>query len=125
MLKRGKLSERKPASLPGGGEIQKLEEDDYKYLGILEAYNIKHNHLKTKIKYVYLRRLKVKVKAELGKHDLGYQYMCSVLESIWSRSYRTAKDELKQINRKTRKLITMYRCLHPNTEKSHFKLESL
>ena len=118
-LKRGKLSGGIPVSLPGGGEIQQLEEEDnYKYLGILEADNIKHNHMKTKIKDEYLRRLKLVLKSKLNSGNMIkaintwavslYRYGAGVIE--WT------KDELKQIDRKTRKLITMYRGLHPRSD---------
>lgn len=48
-LKRGKLQQEGSIELPNGREIQQLEEnEDYKYLGVLEADDIKHKKMKVR-----------------------------------------------------------------------------
>jgi hypothetical protein len=119
MMRRGKLSGGTTVILPDGGEIQRIEENkEYKYLGVLEADDIKHNDMKEKIQQEYTKRIKKVLKSKLNSGNLFkaintwgvslYRYGAGIIE--WT------KDELRQADRRTRKLITKYNGMHPRSD---------
>ena len=125
-MKRGKLSEGVEVELPEGGEIHQIEDnEEYKYLGVLEADDIKHNKMKEKIYEEYKDRLKRILKSKLKSGNLFhaintwavslYRYGAGIVQ--WT------KDELKQIDRRTRKLITLYRGMHPRSDVDRMYVE--
>ena len=74
------------------------ENETYKYLGILEADTIKQVEMKDKIRKEYLWRTRKQL----------VRYSGPFLK--WTR------DELKQMNQRTRKLMTMHKALHPRDD---------
>ena len=44
--------------MPGGNNIKDIEETGYKYLGIKEGEDMKHQEMKEKVKKEYIKRLK-------------------------------------------------------------------
>ena len=58
VLKRGKIRKRDGISLPDGKVMKGLIEGaGYKYLGIIQANQIRYTEMKTKVKTEYLRRV--------------------------------------------------------------------
>ena len=125
-LRRGKLEKDSSVQLPDGQEIQQLEEsEEYKYLGVLEADDIKHEKMKDKIKEEYIRRLTKLLKSKLNSGNLFqaintwavslYRYGAGIVE--WTQ------EELRQIDRRTRKLITMYQGMHPRSDVDRMYVE--
>ena len=120
MMKRGKLSESKGIKMPDNKIIRGIEdpEDEYKYLGILEIDDIKHVEMKKGLKKEYYRRLRKILKSKLNGGN--------IIEAINSRAVSVirygagiiewTKEELQGIDRKTRKLLTIYRALHPQAD---------
>jgi hypothetical protein len=119
MIRRGILSGGTIVILPDGEEIQRIEEnEEYKYLGVLEADDIKHNDMKEKIQQEYTKRIKKVLKSKLNSGNLFkaintwgvslYRYGAGVIE--WT------KDELRQADRGTRKLTTKYNVMHPRSD---------
>ena len=102
--------------VPDGKEMKSLNEGDgYKYLGVTEADEIKKKEIKEKVGKVYKRRFR-KV---LGTKLSGENVIKGI--NIWAISllrYSAAildwtKEELQQLDRRTRKLLTMHKGLHP------------
>ena len=66
IMKRVKVVKNEGISMPDGKMMKNIEEDGYKYLGILEADGVKHEEMKDQIKKEYFRILqkytKVKIK---------------------------------------------------------------
>jgi len=99
----------------GENIIKNIETDGYKYLGILEYDNIKHEDMKAKIKREYLKRIRAILKSELnGGNTIKaintwaipvLRYSAGIID--WT------KLEQQKIDRKTRKLMTIYHSLHP------------
>lgn len=125
-LKRGKLSSGTPVRLPGDEEIQQLEDDaKYKYLGVLEADDIKHQRMKVTVNEEYKKRLKKILKSKLNSGNLFkaintwavslYRYGAGIIG--WT------KEELQQVDRWTRKLITVHRGLHPRSDVDRLYVE--
>ena len=68
IMKRGKLCTCEGIVLPDKQVIRGLEEDDgYKYLGILEADDLKHSDMKEALSQEYLRRIRKILKTKFKK----------------------------------------------------------
>ena len=58
-MRRGKLQQSTSIQFPKGKTIPSLDqEQDYKYLGIAQADNIKHEEMKAKVKKEYAARVR-------------------------------------------------------------------
>ena len=92
--------------------------ESYKYLGILEADDIKHHEMKQLIQKEYYRRVRKILKSKLNGGNIVkavnlravsiVRYGAGIID--WK------KDELKEMDRKTRKLFTIYGALHPQAD---------
>ena len=97
-----------------GGKVVKSEgismPDGYKYLGILEADGVKHEEMKDQIKEEYIRRVRNILKSKLNGGN--------IISAINSRAVSIVrygagiinwtKMEFEELERKTRKLMTIY-----------------
>ena len=120
VLKRGKVdkAKSKDLNLPNGKLMKTIDEEGYKYLGILEYDKVKEKEMKTEFVREYKRRLRLILSSKLNRKNnikainswavAIMRYGAGMLE--W-RFY-----ELKELDRKTRKLLTMYKGLHPKSD---------
>ncbi len=102
-------------SLPDGNQIEGLDDEGYKYLGILEANNILHKDMKVLVTKEYIRRIKKVLKSQLhGKFIIRaintwavpvVRYGAGILD--WTTQ------ELKAMDTKTRKLMRIHGAHHP------------
>jgi flagellar basal body rod protein FlgC len=100
-------------------EIQELEQGKtYKYLGTEESESIQHKQTKERLKQEYRRRLRVILKSELNARnkirDIGALVVPVLRYSFGIINWRIEK--IKQIVRKTRKMLTMYKMHHPKVD---------
>ena len=94
--------------------MEELDDSDYKYLGILEGADIKQKEMKEKIKKEYLRRVKLVSKSMLYGGNLikainawvvsVVRYSAGIID--WSKA------ELKSMDIKTRKILSMHGAFH-------------
>ena len=115
VLKRGKKEADDGILLPDGEMMKDLGDEGYKYLGVLEASEIKTKEMKEKVRSEYTRRVKLLLESKLNGGNVikaintwavaVLRYSGGILD--WTQ------DELKCIDRKTRKLMTINRALHP------------
>ena len=84
--------------------------ETYKYLGILEADTIKQVEMKDKIQKEYLRRTRKLLETKLSSRNLikGINTWAVPHVRYSGRFLKWTRDELKQIDQRTRKLMTMY-----------------
>nr|XP_027229447.1 uncharacterized protein LOC113821177 [Penaeus vannamei] len=118
IIKRGKVVESDGLRMPDGAMMRKIEESGYKYLGVLEVDGIKHDQMKDQVKKEYTRRVRNILKSKLNGGN--------IISAINSRAvsvvrYGTGiikwtKNELEEMDRKTRKLMTMYGAQHPKAD---------
>ena len=102
--------------LPNQDKIKTLEENEtYKYLGILETDTIKQEEVKEKNKKEYLRRSRKLLETKL--------YSRNLIKGINTKAVRYSgpflkwtREELKQMDQRTRKLMTMHKVLHPRDD---------
>ena len=126
-IRHGKQVECDGIELPGGEVMKEVEEGGYKYLGVLEGACIKTKEMKDLVRKEYLRR----VKLVAGSWLLGgnmvravntwavsvVRYTAGILE--WNDS------ELKAMDVKTRKLLTMKGAFHMNSSVDRLYMKRL
>ena len=116
VLKRGEIDRAKSRGLklPTGKLMKTIDEEVYKYLVILEYDKVKEKEMKTEFDRKYKRRIRLILISKLnGKNKIKaintwavaiLRYGAGVLE--WR------VDELKELDKKNRKLHTMRKRLH-------------
>ena len=116
IMKRGKVVESDGLCMPDGTMMMRnIEEGGYKYPGILEADGIKHDEMKEQLKKEYIRRVRNVLKLKLNGRN--------IISAINSRAVsivrygagiiKWTKNELEELDRKTKKLMSMYGAQHP------------
>ncbi|XP_069979445.1 uncharacterized protein [Penaeus vannamei] len=118
IIKRGKVVESDGLCMPDGAMMRNVEESGYKYLGVLEVDGIKHDQMKDQVKKEYTRRVRNILKSKLNGGN--------IISAINSRAVsvvrygagiiKWTKNELEEMDRKTRKLMTMYGAQHPKAD---------
>ena len=114
-MKRGKVVDSNGIDLPSGETIKALESNDgYKYLGIIQCDATKNTEMKEMLSKEYFRRIRKILKSSLNAGN--------TIKAINSRAVSIIrygagivdwrKAELQQMDRKTRKLLTIYRSMH-------------
>ena len=88
-------------------------------MGILKEDGIKDKEMKEKIQKEYTRHVRQVLKSKLNGVNT-----CSAIDSravavvrYSAGAVHRRKDELQEIDRKTRKLLTIYRTYHPQSDK--------
>ena len=114
-MKTGKLVKTEGKSMHNGKVIKNIEEGGYKYLEILEADSIKQEEMKGQIKKESTRSVKNILKSKLN----GW----NIISTINSKSVSIVKSgaviicctkmKLEELDRKTRKLVTMEGAQQP------------
>ena len=99
--------------------IQELEQGKmYKYLGVEESEGIQHQQMKERLKQEYSRRIRLILKCELNSRNkiaaIGALAAPLLRCSFGIINWRT--EEIKKIDRKTRKMLTMYKMHHPKAD---------
>ena len=101
--------------LPNQDKIRMLgEKEMYNYLGILEADTIKQVEMKEKIKKEYLRKTRKLLETKLSCRNLiqGINTWAVPLVRYSEPFLMWIREELKQMDQITRKLMTMHKALH-------------
>ena len=126
VMKRGKMDKSEGMRLPDGRIIRSIGDDveGYKYLALLEADDIMHDEVKRSMKKEYIRRVKKTLSSKLNAGN--------VIKAIngWAVSLlrysggivNWTKSELAELDRNTRKLLTIHGALHPRSNVSRLYL---
>ena len=119
VMEKGKIVKSVGIELPDGKVFKSLQEgESYNYLGILEADKFLEEKMKLNVSKEYIRRLRKVLKSKLNGGNLvrGVN-ACTVSLLRYSATFVSwRKSELEAIDRKTRKLFTIYRALHPKSD---------
>ena len=114
-MKTGKAVKSEVISMPDKNIMRNIEEGGYKYLGILGPDDVKHEEMKGQIKKKYIRRVRNILKSKVN----GENFITSAIKSRAVSTVRYeagiiiwTKIELEEIDRKTRKLMTIYGAQH-------------
>ena len=114
-IKKGTKAVVDGISLPTGDHIHDLDDEGYKYLGILEADTILHADMKSLVSKEYIRRVRKVLKSQLHGRN------CIQAINTWAvpvvrygagiLSWKTT--ETKALDVKTRKLMRIHGAQHP------------
>ena len=118
-MKSGKRLMTDEMELPNHDRIRTLEENEtYKYLGILEADTIEQEQMKDTIRKEYLRRTRKLLETKLFSRNLikGINTWAVPLVRYSGPFLKWTREELKQMDQRTRKLMTMHKALHPSDD---------
>ena len=119
VMKIGKRYMTVGMELPNHDKIRTLgEKETYKYLVILEAGTIKQVQMKNKIRKEYLRRTRklLQIKRSSRNHIKRINTWVVPLVRYSGPFLRWIRDKLKQMDRRTRKLMTMHKALQPRDD---------
>ena len=119
VMKSGKRHLTDGIELPNQENVRTLAENEtYKYLGILEADTIKQVKMKNKILKEYLRRNRKLIETKLSSRNIikGINTWAVSLVRYSGLFLKWTKDELIQMDQRTRKLMTMHKALHPRDD---------
>lgn len=113
-MKRGKRAVCQGIELPGE-VMSDPDEGGYKYLGILELDDILHNEMKNKLRETYMKRLKLVLKSKLhARHIITAINTWAVAVIRYAAAIvKWNVDDIAELDRKTRKAMTMHGALHP------------
>ncbi|XP_047484939.1 uncharacterized protein LOC125036390 [Penaeus chinensis] len=117
-LKRGKIVRSEGIKLADGQTMKEVQEEGYTYLGIVELDKIKEAEMKDTIGKEYKRRLRLALRSKLnGKNKVSAINTWAVaIFRYGSGIIQWRENELKDLNRQTRKTITMYGAFHPKSD---------
>ena len=106
------------------GEKIKIEADGYKYLRILEYDRVKEQEMKNNFRNEYFRRTKLILKSKLnGGNNIMALNTSAVSILRYSAGIRKwNKNELQEMDRKTRKFMTMNKESCPRSDVAWFYL---
>ena len=119
VMKSGKRHLTDGLELPNQDKIRTLGENkSYKYLGILEADTIKQVEMKDKIQKEYLRRTRKLLETKLSCRIFikGINTWAVSLVRYSGPFIKSTRDELKQMDQRTRKLMTIHKALYPRDD---------
>ena len=118
-MKSGKRNMTDGMELPNQDKIRTLRENEtYKQLGILEADIMKQVKIKDKIQKEYLRRIRKLLKTKISSRNLlkGINTWTMNLVGYSGPFLKQTRDELKQMDQRTRKIMTMHKALYPRDD---------
>ena len=119
VIKSGKRHITDGMELPNHDKIRTLEENEtYKYLRILEADTTKQEQMKDTIRKEYLRRTRKLLEKKLSSRNLtkGINIWAVPLVRYSEPFLKLTREELKQMDQTTRKLMIMHKTLHPRDD---------
>ena len=119
VMKSGKRHLIDGTELPNQDKIRTTgEKETYQYLGILESDTIKKVERKDKIQKEYLGRTRKQLETKLSSRNLikGINTWAVTVVRYSETFLKWTKDEFKQMDQKTRKLMTIHKALHPSDD---------
>ena len=119
VMKSGKRYMTEEIELPNQEKIRTLgEKETCKYWEILEDDTIKQVEMKEKIKKEYLGRTRKILETKLSSRNLikGINTCAAPLVRYSVPFVKRTREELKQMDQKKRKLLTMHKALHPRDD---------
>ena len=119
VIKSGKRQLIDGMELPNQDKIKTpAENETYKYLGALETDTIKQVEMKEKNQKEYLRTTRKLLETKLNSRNLikGINTWAVPLVRYSGPFLKWTRDELKQMDQRTRKHMTMNKALHPRDD---------
>ena len=117
VMSRGKMISTEGIELPSGERMKDVKREGYKYLGILQLDRYMNVEMKENIKKEYIRRTKLLLKSQLNAGNVvsGINAWAIGVVRYGAGVVNWNQEEMKALDIKTRKLMTMNGCLHPRS----------
>ena len=118
-IRRGKVYNSDGISLPSDDLIKSLSYNEtYKYLGIFENFDIDHETLRAKVTAEYKRRIRLILSSELSANNKFKAINTFAIPVIryTAAIVQWPVNILKELDRKTRKFLCLFRGLHPRSD---------
>ena len=115
VMKRGRVVRTEGIELPNGRKMKEVDLSGYKYLGVLQLDSVMNGEMKTKVRDEYTRRVKKLLRSELNGGNLiaGINAWAIGIIRYGAGILDWTVGELRDLDIKTRKMMTMNGCLHP------------
>ena len=99
-----------------------IDEEGFKYLGKLEHDQVKEKETKTEFVREHKRRIRLILISKLnGKYKIKAINSCAVAIMRYGAGVLEWRfDELKELHKKTQKLPTIHKGLHPKSDVNRF-----
>ena len=125
IMKRGKVVKSEGISKPDGKMMKNIEEGGYKYFGILEADGVNYEEMKDKIKKEYIGRVRNILKSKLngGNIILAINSRAVSIVRYGAGIISWTKMDLEELDRRTRKQMTMYGEHYPKADVDRLYLQ--
>ena len=118
-FKRGNLTKTNNTDLDTSTTIKEIDQEGtYKYLGVNEGDGIQHSAMKEKIRKEYLRRVRMVLKSKLNAAN-QFEAINTLAIPVVTYSFNIINwkmSDIKKLDTKTRKILTMERMHHPKTD---------
>ena len=113
-MRRGRQVGSSGIDLPDNQHIKEVEEDGYKYLGIMQLDKILNAEMKGKITSEYVRRVKKLCRSKLNGGNLisGINTWAVSVLRYSAGIVDWTVEELVSMHRRTRKILAMNGCMH-------------
>ena len=125
-IRRGKYSSSNNITLNAETTIRELEQHDtYKYLGVSEGAGLSHNKMKQMIRKEYIRRVRAVLQSQLNSRN-KFMAINSIAIPVISYSFPIINwnaNEVRNLDIKTRKLLTIHRAHHPKADTDRLYLK--
>ena len=117
-VKKGKIVKSEGIKLADGEVMKQVGQEGYKYLGIIELDKIKETEMKKQIKKAYKGRQRLILKCKLnGRNKVtAINTWAAAIFRNGAGIIQWKASELKDLDRKSRKRMTMDRELHPKSD---------
>ena len=118
-FKRGKLTNTTDLELDVNTVIKELDQEGtYKYLGVNEGDGLQHSSMKEKIRKEYYRRVRMVLKSELNASNriTAINTLATPVVTYSFNIINWKLTEIKRLDTKTRKLLTMQNMHHPKAD---------
>ena len=118
-MKKRKMTNSDGIALPNKTTMKGLKEgDSYKYLGVIQTDGTEHHETKEKVKIEYYRRVRKILETKLNGGNIitGINTWVILLRRYSTAFLDWTGVELEQMDRRTRKLMTMHRSLNPRSD---------
>ena len=118
-FKRGRLTNTTYLELDVNTVIKELDQEGtYKYLGVNEGDGLQHSSMKEKIRKEYYRRVRMVLKSELNASNriTAINTLATPVVTYSFNIINWKLNDIKRMDTKTRKLLTMQNMHHPKAD---------
>ena len=118
IMQRGKVIRKDGIRLSDGQDMKEIDEAGYTYLGIFVTDKIEEKDMKEKFGKEYLQRLRLILRLKLNGRNkiMGVNTWVISGSRCGAGILKWNTDELKTLDRRTRKFMILHGALHPKSD---------